>query len=91
MNAIRIVDGSEEADVNSLHINDDGRFFVSGGGDKKVLLWNYDEGSKYYEGDGHSGAVSRVRISPDERRVVSVGSEGGIFIWKVPSDYAPAA
>ena len=91
MNAIRIVDGSEEADVNSLHINDDGRFFVSGGGDKKVVLWNYDEGSKYYEGDGHSGAVSRVRISPDERRVVSVGSEGGIFIWKVPSDYAPAA
>ena len=25
-------------------------FFVSGGADKKVKLWNYDEGSQYYEG-----------------------------------------
>ena len=34
MNAIRIIDGSESADVNSLHVNSDGRFFVSGGGAK---------------------------------------------------------
>ena len=45
MNAIRIIDGSDTADVNSLHVNEDGRFFVSGGADKKVNLWNYDEGS----------------------------------------------
>ena len=44
-----------------MHINPDGRFFVSGGADKKVCLWNYDEGSKYYEGEGHSGSVCTVR------------------------------
>ena len=88
MNAIRIIDGSDSADVNSLHVNSDGRFFVSGGADKKVNLWNYDEGSKYYVGEGHSGVVSKVRISPDEQRIISVGTEGGIFIWKVPSDFA---
>ncbi|KAL1525886.1 hypothetical protein AB1Y20_020714 [Prymnesium parvum] len=88
MNAIRIVDGSEPADVNTLHINADGRFFVSGGADKKVVLWNYDEGSAYYEGMGHSGSVCRVRISPDEKRIISVGTEGGIYVWKIPPDYA---
>jgi len=88
MNAIRIIDGSESADVNSLHVNSDGRFFVSGGADKKVVLWNYDEGSKYYEGQGHSGAICKVRISPDEQRIISVGTEGGIFIWRVPNDFA---
>jgi len=88
MNAIRIIDGSDSADVNSLHVNDDGKFFVSGGADKKVNLWNYDEGSKYYVGEGHSGSVSKVRISPDETRIISVGTEGGIFIWKVPADFA---
>jgi len=88
MNAIRIVDGSEEADVNALHINSDGRFFVSGSSCKKVVLWNYDEGSKYYEGIGHSGAVNRVRISPDEKRIISVGTEGGIYVWKVPPDFS---
>lgn len=52
------------------------------------MLWNYDEGSRYYEGMGHSGSVSRVRISPDEKRVISVGTEGGIYVWKIPPDYA---
>jgi len=89
MNAIRIIDGSDSADVNSLHVNSDGKFFVSGGADKKVNLWNYDEGSKYYVGEGHSGSVSKVRISPDEKRVISVGTEGGIFIWKTPAEFLP--
>jgi WD40 repeat protein len=84
MNTIRIIDGSELAEVNALHINGDGRFFASGGGDKRVNLWNYDEGSKYFEGIGHSGAVQALQISPDEQRIVSVGTEGGIFLWKVP-------
>jgi len=87
MNAIRIIDGSADADVNSLHVNADGRFFVSGGADKKVNLWNYDEGSKYYVGEGHSGSVCKVRISPDEKRIISVGTEGGILIWKTPADF----
>ena len=81
-------DGSETADVNTLHINADGRFFVSGGSDKKVVLWNYDEGSRYYEGMGHSGSICRVKISPDEKRIISVGTEGGIYVWKIPPDYA---
>merc|ERR1712151_475604 len=51
MTTIRIVDGSEVAEVNTLHINKSGKYFVSGGADRKVLLWNYDEGSKYYEGE----------------------------------------
>jgi len=91
MNAIRIIDGSDSADVNCLHVNHDGRFFMSGGADKKVVLWNYDEGSKYYVGEGHSGSVCMVRISPDEERIISVGTEGDIFIWKVPAEYTPAA
>jgi len=91
MNAIRIIDGSETADVNSLHVNANGHFFVSGGADKKVNLWNYDEGSKYYEGVGHSGTINTVRISPDEKRIITVGTEGGIFVWKIPDSFAAAA
>ena len=90
MNAIRIIDGSDSADVNALAINGDGRFFVSGGADKRINLWNYDEGSKYYVGEGHSGAISKATISPDESRIISVGTEGGIYIWKVPDEFAPA-
>jgi len=87
MAAIRIVDGSLSAECNTLDICADGRFFVSGGGDKTVKLWHYDEGSQYYEGQGHSGAIIKAVITPDEQRLVTVGGEGGIFIWKVPEEF----
>lgn len=47
-----------------------------------LQVWGYDEGFCYYTGIGHSGSVNRVRVSPDRTAIVSVGSEGGIFIWK---------
>jgi len=86
MQAIRQCDGSEHAPVTALHINGDGKFFVVGGEDKKVSLWNYDDGSKYYEGEAHSGKVARVIISPDEQTIVSVGTEGAICVWRVPEE-----
>jgi len=56
--AIRIVDGSSSAEVNTLDISAEGEFFVSGGGDKLVKLWHYDEGQCQAVGIGHSGTVS---------------------------------
>jgi hypothetical protein len=47
-----------------------------------MQLWGYDEGHCYFTGVGHSAAVNRVRISPDRLFVVSVGAEGGVFVWK---------
>ena len=37
-------------------------------------------------GVGHSGTVNACAISPDQTFIVSVGSEGGIFIWKIPKE-----
>ena len=85
-NAIRIVDGSQTSEINALSISPDGINFASGGADKIVKLWNYDEGHCYYWGIGHSGAVKDVKIAPDQKNIVSVGAEGSIFIWKYPID-----
>ncbi|XP_024535234.1 cilia- and flagella-associated protein 52 [Selaginella moellendorffii] len=79
--AIRIVDGSLTSEMTALDISPDGTAFVSGGYDKEVLLWNYDEGHPYFTGKGHSEPITKVKISPDQQHVVSVGEEGGIFIW----------
>ena len=56
-------------------------------------MWHYDDGLTTSIGSGHSGKVAAVRISPDRQMIVSVGSEGGIFIWEMPppSHVAPAA
>jgi hypothetical protein len=46
-----------------LNINNrNGDHFVSGGGDKLVKLWGYDDGMCYYNGLGHSGSIVKVFI-----------------------------
>jgi len=79
---IRIVDGSDSHEVNALAVDRDGAALVSGGSDKLVRVWGYDEGHCYFIGVAHSGSVSAVAFTPDKSRIVSVGSEGGIFIWE---------
>lgn len=68
----------------ALDIDSSGTFFVEGGRDRKVKIWHYDDGLELASGVGHSGWVKSVKVSPDCEKVVSVGSEGAIFIWKVP-------
>lgn len=63
--AIRMLDGSDSAEVNTLAITHEGEHFVSGGEDKILRLWGYDEGICYYNGNGHSGGITRIAISPD--------------------------
>jgi cilia- and flagella-associated protein 52 len=57
---IRSIDGADDGEINCLAIQNEGIFFASGGEDKLIRMWKYDEGLCYYVGEGHSGAVSRV-------------------------------
>lgn len=80
--AIRILDGSSSEPVNALATDPDGEVVVSGGCDKLVKLWGYDEGHCYFVGVAHSGSITKVQVAPNKSRIVSVGTEGGIFIWE---------
>lgn len=60
-----MLDGSDSGEINALAITKEGEHFVSGGEDKMVKLWDYDEGISYYTGHGHSGSITRVRIRRD--------------------------
>jgi len=81
--AIRELEGSKSGEINTLCISPNGETFVSGGADKILKVWNYDQGSVVSIGLGHSGNITKSRFSPDGTHIVSVGDEGGIFIWKV--------
>lgn len=79
-----MLDGSSTGEVNALAITAEGEHFVSGGQDKIVKLWNYDEGISYYTGVGHSGAITKIAIAPNQQFIVTVGTEGAIFLWHTP-------
>jgi WD40 repeat protein len=71
--AIRMIDGSDEGEVNALAVTKEGEHFISGGEDKEVKLWGYDEGICYYTGTGHSGAITRVLYTyHNQYRLLSV-------------------
>lgn len=63
--SIRMLDGTEEGEINALAITREGEHFVSGGEDLIVKLWKYDEGTIQYEGVGHSGTITKIAVSPD--------------------------
>ncbi len=85
-NAIRvIIPKGCEAELTALDIESTGKYFVCGGEDRLVKLWKYDEGYVTAVGLGHSGGIRKLKISPDASKIVSVGSEGAIFVWEVPA------
>ena len=82
--AIRVLDASE-AEINAVDIDSTGDKFVCAGNDYLVKIFDYELGELECVGEGHSGYVNAVKISPDEKRIVSVGAEGAIFVWKYPA------
>ncbi len=95
--AIRDLDGST-ATINGLDVSPDGKYFVSGGDDKLIKVghsphalhaspqqvWKYNEGEVVYTGSGHSAPVKNLRICPNQKVIVSVGTDGGIYRWSFP-------
>ncbi|EQC29262.1 hypothetical protein SDRG_12930 [Saprolegnia diclina VS20] len=60
--------------------------FATGGTDQVVKLWSFDTGALLVDGIGHSGSVRSLAFSPDDRQLVTVGDEGGIFVWNIYTD-----
>ena len=81
--AIRELEASKAGEVNSVDISVDGKFFATGGGDKLVKVWDYDEGAVTHVGVGHSCTITKLKIAPDGQRIVSVSEEGAIMIWNL--------
>ncbi|KAL3317686.1 Cilia- and flagella-associated protein 52 [Cichlidogyrus casuarinus] len=81
---IRELDGSRSGSINGMDISVGGEIFVTGGDDRLIKVWNYSDGDVTAIGIGHSSAITRVKIAPDQKFIVSVCEDGGIFIWDMP-------
>ncbi|KAL5019283.1 hypothetical protein ScPMuIL_005005 [Solemya velum] len=81
---IRDLEGAKSGSVNAMDVSPDWKYFVTGGDDKLLKVWTYNEGAVKYVGLGHSGSITRVKICPEQENIVSVSKDGAILIWKFP-------
>ncbi|XP_029916577.1 cilia- and flagella-associated protein 52 [Myripristis murdjan] len=82
--AIRELEGSQSGAINGMHISQDGKHFVTGGDDKLVKVWNYQDGDVTHVGVGHGGSITSVKICTNSRTLVSTSADGAILQWKFP-------
>jgi len=82
---IRELDGSETGGINGLDIDSDGKFFAVGGDDTILKVYDYMAGEVMFTGEGHADAITKVKIAPSKKTIVSVSADGGIILWRYPS------
>lgn len=84
---IRELEASKSGTINGLDIDANGALFVTGSSDKLVKVWRYNEGEVLAVGTGHGSEIKKVKICPNNRKIVSVGDDGSILRWRLPSSH----
>ncbi|KAG5675953.1 hypothetical protein PVAND_005810 [Polypedilum vanderplanki] len=86
---VREKEGSKYGPINCLALNSTGEYFISAGSDCVVKLWSYELGEIVAQGLGHTGSVTACRYSPNGKFLITGGSDGTIFMWKIPIQFQP--
>ena len=76
--------GHSEA-VISVALSADGRFVLSGSGDRTLKLWEMDSGRLLRTFEGHSDRINSVAYSPDGHTVLSGSGDRTLKLWEMDS------
>jgi WD40 repeat protein len=71
--------------VRALAFTPDGRFLISAGDDKAILVWEVDTGKFVRRLDGCTDWVMALAVSPDGKQVAAGGFDRTIRIWSLDS------
>ncbi|CAB4911310.1 unannotated protein [freshwater metagenome] len=81
---VRTLNGHTSA-VYSVSFSPDGKYVVSGSGDKSVKIWTTESGEVVRTLNGHTSAVNSVSFSPDGKYVASGSGDKSVKIWTTES------
>src|SRR5688572_21707047 len=68
--------GKHKGAVLAVAVSPDGRRAVSGGLDRKLVVWNLESGSRERDGAEHPRDVSALALTGDGRFLVTAGGDG---------------
>jgi WD40 repeat protein len=69
--------------VNGVAISPDGRLAVWGVG-AAVRVWDLEKNKEVYRYDGHGDTIWAMLFLPDNRRVLSSGTDSLLQLWELP-------
>jgi len=67
--------------VSALAFAADGRTLLSGGGDKRTIVWDTDSGRERASFDFDVGRVAALAVSPDGLLGAAAGDKGRVIVW----------
>ena len=79
--AIRELEASQTGPVFCVAVHPDGHILASGGGDKEVKLWLYNEGTCFATMTQHTGEVTTCMFTADGQTLISADSHGALCFW----------
>ncbi|XP_031730469.1 cilia- and flagella-associated protein 52 [Anarrhichthys ocellatus] len=82
--AIRELEASQSGSINGVHVSQDGGYFVTGGDDKLVKVWDYMKGVVTHVGVAHSSSITSIKICSNSRILISTSADGAILQWRFP-------
>ncbi len=70
--------------VYNLDVSPDGRWLISGGADRRFLLWDLqiETGPRPHELISEEAHSYRARFSPDGARIATATRDGGVLLWE---------
>ena len=78
---LRVEAGAHTAPIQSISVDREERFLVTGSEDKTVRIWNASAGKELAVLLGHEGWVTSVSFSPDGTRFATASGDRTIRIW----------
>ena len=69
--------------VTSILLLEEDKMMISGGKDSKIFFWYLTARKKPIELGEHSGEIRGLKLSDDECKLFSCGSDGFVIVWNI--------
>jgi len=69
--------------VNGLAFSPDGKYLISGSGDRDAIIWDVEQKSLKHRLEGHTAQIYAVGFTPDSARAVTGSNDNTLRLWSV--------
>lgn len=77
----------DDGTLVKITLDSSGTYAATSCSDKSVCITEFDTGECVASMSGHSEVVTGMKFTVDCKNLISVGGDGCIFVWKIPSTY----